>query len=155
MSNPAPKAGFSSLFVKRPVLAVVLNLLIIIAGAAAYLGVDIREMPNVDQPVLSVRTTYENAAPETVDTEVTAVLEDALSALEGVEAISSQSSFGSSRITLELSSSVDINTASNEAREIVAGLSRQLPDDLEPSVSKNDADADPIIRVALYGTASL
>ncbi|WOI28831.1 efflux RND transporter permease subunit [Sulfitobacter dubius] len=155
MSNPAPKAGFSSLFVKRPVLAVVLNLLIIIAGAAAYLGVDIREMPNVDQPVLSVRTTYENAAPETVDTEVTAVLEDALSALEGVEAISSQSSFGSSRITLELSSSVDINTASNEAREIVAGLSRQLPDDLEPEVSKNDADADPIIRVALYGTASL
>lgn len=155
MSNPAPKAGFSSLFVKRPVLAVVLNLLIIIAGAAAYLGVDIREMPNVDQPVLSVRTTYENAAPETVDTEVTAVLEDALSALEGVEAISSQSSFGSSRITLELSSSVDINTASNEAREIVAGLSRQLPDDLEPAVSKNDADADPIIRVALYGTASL
>ncbi|SFH16795.1 efflux RND transporter permease subunit [Sulfitobacter dubius] len=155
MSNPAPKAGFSSLFVKRPVLAVVLNLLIIIAGAAAYLGVDIREMPNVDQPVLSVRTTYENAAPETVDTEVTEVLEDALSALEGVEAISSQSSFGSSRITLELSSSVDINTASNEAREIVAGLSRQLPDDLEPEVSKNDADADPIIRVALYGTASL
>lgn len=155
MSNPAPKSGFSSLFVKRPVLAVVLNLLIIIAGAAAYLGVDIREMPNVDQPVLSVRTTYENAAPETVDTEVTAVLEDALSALEGVEAISSQSSFGSSRITLELSSSVDINTASNEAREIVAGLSRQLPDDLEPSVSKNDADADPIIRIALYGTASL
>ncbi|MEP3685591.1 MAG: efflux RND transporter permease subunit [Sulfitobacter dubius] len=155
MSNPAPKAGFSSLFVKRPVLAVVLNLLIIIAGAAAYLGVDIREMPNVDQPVLSVRTTYENAAPETVDTEVTAVLEDALSALEGVEAISSQSSFGSSRITLELSSSVDINTASNEAREIVAGLSRQLPDDLEPEVSKNDADADPIIRVALYGTACL
>lgn len=155
MSNPAPKAGFSSLFVKRPVLAVVLNLLIIIAGAAAYLGVDIREMPNVDQPVLSVRTTYENAAPETVDTEVTAVLEDALSALEGVEAISSQSSFGSSRITLELSSSVDVNTASNEAREIVAGLSRKLPDDLEPEVSKNDADADPIIRVALYGTASL
>ncbi|UOA32726.1 Multidrug resistance protein MdtB [Sulfitobacter sp. DSM 110093] len=155
MSDPAPKAGFSSLFVKRPVLAVVLNLLIIIAGAAAYLGVDIREMPNVDQPVLSVRTTYENAAPETVDTEVTAVLEDALSALEGVEAISSQSSFGSSRITLELSSSVDINTASNEAREIVAGLSRQLPDDLEPEVSKNDADADPIIRIALYGTASL
>lgn len=155
MSNPAPRAGFSSLFVKRPVLAVVLNLLIIIAGAAAYLGVDIREMPNVDQPVLSVRTTYENAAPETVDTEVTAVLEDALSALEGVEAISSQSSFGSSRITLELSSSVDINTASNEAREIVAGLSRQLPDDLEPEVSKNDADADPIIRIALYGTASL
>lgn len=155
MSNPASKAGFSSLFVKRPVLAVVLNLLIIIAGAAAYLGVDIREMPNVDQPVLSVRTTYENAAPETVDTEVTAVLEDALSALEGVEAISSQSSFGSSRITLELSSSVDINTASNEAREIVAGLSRQLPDDLEPEVSKNDADADPIIRIALYGRASL
>ena len=83
------------------------------------------------------------------------MLEDALSALEGVEAISSQSSFGSSRITLELSSSVDINTASNEAREIVAGLSRQLPDDLEPEVSKNDADADPIIRIALYGTASL
>ena len=155
MTRPAQSAGFSSLFVKRPVLAVVLNLLIIIAGATAYLGVDIREMPNVDQPVLSVRTTYDNAAPETVDTEVTAVLEDSLSALEGVQAISSSSSFGVSRITLELSSSVDINTAANEAREIVSGLSRQLPEDLDPEVSKNDADADPIIRLALYGNTSL
>ncbi|WP_323768227.1 efflux RND transporter permease subunit [Marinovum sp.] len=155
MADRIRATGVSGLFVKRPVLAVVLNLLIIIAGAAAFMGVDIREMPNVDQPVLSVRTSYDNAAPETVDSEVTAVLEDALSALEGVQAISSSSSFGSSRITLELSSAVDINTAANEAREIVSGLGRQLPDDLDPEVSKNDADADPIIRLALYGPVSL
>ncbi|MBY6116665.1 efflux RND transporter permease subunit [Mameliella alba] len=148
-------SGLSGLFVARPVLAVVLNLLIIIAGAAALLGVDIREMPDVDQPVLSVRSSFDNAAPETVDAEVTAVLEDALSALEGVVAISSQSSFGSSRITLELSSSVDINTAANEAREIVSGLGRDLPEDVDPEVSKNDSDADPIIRLALFGAASL
>ena len=156
MSDTPQSAGLASLFVARPILAVVLNLLVIIAGDAALMGVDVREMPNVDQPVLSVRTSYEGAAPETVDSEITSMLEDALSALEGLQTISSTSSYGSSRITIELSDDVDIDTAANEAREIVANQERQLPDDIDaPSISKSDADADPIIRLALVGDATL
>jgi hydrophobe/amphiphile efflux-1 (HAE1) family protein len=152
----AHKAGFADIFVARPIFGVVLNLLIIIAGLAAFTSVDIREMPDVDRPVLSVRTTYEGAVASTVDTEVTQVLEDALSALEGMSYIESTSSTGSSRITIDLSDGTDVNVAANEAREIVSGALRSLPDDIEdPSVSKSDCHADAIIRLALLGDASL
>lgn len=152
----AHKAGFADIFVARPIFGIVLNLLIIIAGLAAFTSVDIREMPDVDRPVLSVRTTYEGAVPSTVDTEVTQVLEDALSALEGMSYIESTSSTGSSRITIDLSDGTDVNVAANEAREIVSGALRSLPDDIEdPSVSKSDSNSDAIIRLALLGDASL
>ena len=152
----AHKAGFADIFVARPIFGIVLNLLIIIAGLAAFTSVDIREMPDVDRPVLSVRTTYEGAVPSTVDTEVTQVLEDALSALEGMSYIESTSSTGPSRITIDLSDGTDVNVAANEAREIVSGALRSLPDDIEdPSVSKSDSNADAIIRLALLGDASL
>ncbi|MDF1855858.1 efflux RND transporter permease subunit [Pseudooceanicola sp.] len=151
----AHKAGFADKFVARPILGVVLNLLIIIAGLAALSSVDIREMPDVDRPVLSVRTTYEGAVPSTVDTEVTQVLEDALSALEGMSFIESTSSAESSRITIDLSDGTDVDVAANEAREIVSGTLRSLPDDIDdPSVSKSDSNADAIIRLALLGNAS-
>ena len=88
----AHKAGFADTFVKRPILAIVLNLLIIIAGLAALSSVDIREMPDVDRPVLSVRTTYDGAVASTVDTEVTQVLEAALSALAGAASMPAGSS---------------------------------------------------------------
>ncbi|MEP2953053.1 MAG: efflux RND transporter permease subunit [Sulfitobacter sp.] len=152
----AHKAGLADIFVARPIFGIVLNLLIIIAGLAAYTSVDIREMPDVDQPVLSVRTDYEGAVPSMVDTEVTQVLEDALSALDGMSYIESTSSMGSSRITIDLSDGTDVNVAANEAREIVSGALRSLPDDIEdPSVSKSDSNADAIIRLALLGDASL
>ena len=152
----AHKSGFADVFVARPIFGIVLNLLIIIAGLAAFSNVDIREMPDVDQPVLSVRTTYEGAVASTVDTEVTQVLEDALSALEGMSYIESTSSTGSSRITIDLSDGTDVNVAANEAREIVSGALRSLPDDIDdPSVTKSDSNADAIIRLALLGDASL
>ena len=152
----AHKSGFADVFVARPIFGIVLNLLIIIAGLAAFSSVNIREMPDVDQPVLSVRTTYEGAVASTVDTEVTQVLEDALSALEGMSYIESTSSTGSSRITIDLSDGTDVNVAANEAREIVSGALRSLPDDIDdPSVTKSDSNADAIIRLALLGDASL
>ncbi|WP_394199916.1 efflux RND transporter permease subunit [Litoreibacter albidus] len=160
MSAPALKRavrGMADLFVARPIFGIVINLLILIAGLAALNSVDVREMPNVDQPVISVRTTYEGAVPSTVDQEITQVLEDALSALEGLSYIESSSSTGSSRITIDLSEGTDIDVAANEAREIVAATMRQLPDDLEddPSVSKSDSNADAIIRLAIMGDATL
>ncbi|MCZ4262081.1 efflux RND transporter permease subunit [Limimaricola sp. G21655-S1] len=148
--------SLAALFVSRPVLALVLNLLLAVAGIAAFMDVEVREMPDVDQPVISIRASYDGADPQTVDTEVTSVLEEALSALDGINAISSSSGFGSSRITVELASGIDIDAAATSAREIVAQQERQLPDSIDtPSVTKSDADADPIIRLAIAGDATL
>ena len=94
-------AGFTALFVRRPILAVVLNSLIVIAGLAALLGVEVRELPDVDRPVITVTTDYDGAAPETLDREVTGVIEGAMGRVSGVSAISSRSSFGRSRVTVE------------------------------------------------------
>ncbi|WP_298822442.1 efflux RND transporter permease subunit [uncultured Roseibium sp.] len=150
------KLGIAAVFVGRPVLALVVNLLVIIAGAAALNGVEIRELPNVSQPVISVSASYPGAAAETVDAEVTRVLEDALARLEGLVNISATSSYGSSRLTLELSTSTDITDAANDARDLVSRALRNLPDDLdEPTVQKSDADADPILRLALSGSLPL
>ncbi|MBU2983154.1 efflux RND transporter permease subunit [Lentibacter algarum] len=152
----AHKAGFADTFVARPIFGIVLNLLIIIAGLAALTSVDVREMPDVDNPVISVRTTYEGAVASTVDSEVTQALEDALSALEGMSYIESTSSTGSSRITIDLSDGTDVNVAANEARELVSGTLRSLPDDIDdPVVSKSDSNADAIIRLALLGDTDL
>ena len=152
-----PRGGLADLFVSRPIFGIVINLLILIAGLAALVAVDVREMPDVDQPVLSVRTTYEGAVPATVDREVTQVLEDALSALEGLSYMESTSTTGSSRITIDLSEGTDVDVAANEAREIVSSTLRDLPDDIEddPTVTKSDSNADAIIRLALMGDASL
>jgi HAE1 family hydrophobic/amphiphilic exporter-1 len=152
-----PRGGLADLFVSRPIFGIVINLLILIAGLAALVVVDVREMPDVDQPVLSVRTTYEGAVPATVDREVTQVLEDALSALEGLSYMESTSTTGSSRITIDLSEGTDVDVAANEAREIVSSTLRDLPDDIEddPTVTKSDSNADAIIRLALMGDASL
>tara|TARA_R110002124_G_scaffold80518_8_gene213066 strand:- start:14960 stop:18073 length:3114 start_codon:yes stop_codon:yes gene_type:complete len=156
IAQPKSRTGFAELFISRPILALVINLLIAVAGLAAFFAVDVRELPNVDQPVLSIRTTYEGAAPETVDTEITTPLESALSALEGLQSISSTSSYGRSRINLEFSDTAEISDVANEAREIVARTVRQLPDNIDdPVVTKNDSDADPVMRLALLGGTSM
>ncbi len=150
------RAGLADLFVSRPILAIVLNLLIAIAGLAAFSAVEVREMPDVDQPIVSVRVTWEGAAPETMDTEVTEVIEDALAQLDGLKSVSSTSSYGSSRLTIELTDSTDIDVAANEVREIISRTERNLPEGIDdPTITKNDSDADPIIRLALMGAAPM
>ena len=142
-------AGFASLFVRRPVLAIVLNLLILVAGAAAILGVEVRELPNIDRPVITVRTDYDGATPETVDKEITAVVEGAVARTPGVDSISSRSSAGESRVTIEFSESTDLNVAANDLRDAIGGL-RSLPDDADaPVVVKADADSDAIMRLSV------
>ncbi|SMX51203.1 efflux RND transporter permease subunit [Actibacterium lipolyticum] len=160
MSTPTIQraaSGLADLFVARPIFGFVVNLLILIAGLAALTSVDVREMPDVDQPVLSIRTQYDGATPATVDQEITQVLEDALSALEGLSYIESSSSTGTSSITIDLSDGTDIDVAANEAREIVSATVRQLPGDLEndPTVSKSDSNASAIIRLAVLGDVPL
>ncbi|MEM7709511.1 MAG: efflux RND transporter permease subunit, partial [Pseudomonadota bacterium] len=150
------RAGLAQLFVSRPILGIVLNLLVVIAGLAALMGVDVREMPDVDQLVISVSTDYDGAVSSIVDQEVTQPLEDALRGLDGLDNMSSSSSAGSSRITIDLIDGTDIDIAANEAREIVSQTAGQLPDDVDdPVVSKNDTNSDPIIRMALLGNATI
>ncbi len=145
-------AGFASLFVRRPVLAIVLNLLILVAGGAAILGVEVRELPNIDRPVITVRTDYDGATPETVDKEITAVVEGAVARTPGVDSISSRSSAGESRVTIEFSESTDLNVAANDLRDAIGGL-RSLPDDADaPVVIKADADSDAIMRLSATST---
>lgn len=151
MDTPAPNAPHRvALFVRRPVLAFVLNALIVIAGLAAFLGVDVRELPAVERPVVSISTDYSGAAPETVDREVTAVIEGAASRIPGVESISSSSRFGSSRVTVEFGEGVDLDIAATDLRDAVARLAGSLPDGAEaPRVVKSDADSDAILRIAV------
>lgn len=144
----------TALFIRRPILAFVLNALIVIAGLAGLLGIDIRELPAVDRPVVSVTTAYTGAAPETVDREITAVVEGAVSRVPGVKSISSSSRFGSSRVTVEFRDNVALDIAATDLREAVARVENSLPEAAEaPGVIKSDADSDAILRIAV--TSSL
>ncbi len=140
----------TALFVRRPILAFVLSALIVIGGLAGFFGIEVRELPNVDRPVVSVTTDFEGASPETVDQEVTGRIEGAVGRVAGVRSISSNSRFGRSRVTLEFQESVDIDVAATDVRDAVARIVNALPDDAEePRVIKADADAQPIVRVAV------
>ncbi len=143
--------GWVGVFVRRPILALVLNLLIIIAGIAAYQGIEVRELPDVDRPVVTVRATYAGATPESIDSQITAVIESAVSRVQGVTSISSNSSYGSARISIEFSSSTNLDTAAMDVRDAVAGIVNQLPKDMEdePRVVKADADATPIMQMSV------
>ena len=142
--------GIASLFVRRPVLAVVLNFLIVIAGVAAFRGIEVRELPNIDRPVITVRTTYTGATPDTIDKEVTSVIEGAVARTPGVVSISSQSSPGQSRVTVEFDQKTDINVAANDLRDAIGNL-RSLPTDdnfKPPTIVKADSNSDAIMRLA-------
>ncbi|WP_237152134.1 efflux RND transporter permease subunit [Oryzibacter oryziterrae] len=141
---------FTALFVRRPVLALVVNALVVVAGLAAFRGIEIRELPNVDQPVVTISTNYTSAAPETVDTDVTAQIESAVARVAGVTDIAGRSSLGRSRVTVQFSDSTDLNVAANDLRDAVSRIRNSLPDDIdEPQIVKADADANPILRLAV------
>jgi HAE1 family hydrophobic/amphiphilic exporter-1 len=140
----------TALFIRRPILAFVLNALILIAGVAGFLGGEIRELPEVDRPVITVTADYPGAAPETVDREVTAILEGAAGRVAGVSDISSSSRFGRSRVTVEFSTSTDLDVAATDMRDAIARVSNALPDDVEtPRIVKADANAEAIMRLSL------
>ncbi len=152
----APKAvgnwrgGLPELGVKRPWLVVVMNLLIILAGIAALLAVEVRELPDVDRPVVNVRALLPGASPETMDAEVTRILESAVARVSGVKSIDSSSEENSARISIEFRPGSDVDQAAGDAREAVSRVQRDLPDNLEQlSVFKADQDAQEIVRIAV------
>ncbi len=163
MRAPAPlppdataDGGGTALFVRRPILAFVLNALIVLAGLAGLHGAEVRELPDVDSPVITVSTAFPGAAPETIDREVTAVIEGAAGRVAGVTSISSSSRFGSSRVTVEFRDQVDLDVAATDLRDAIARLAGSLPDGADPPrVVKADADSDAVLRIAVTsGTRS-
>src|SRR5690606_19604245 len=142
--------GITALFVRRPVLAFVLNTLIVVAGLAALFGIEIRELPDVDRPVITVSTSFPGASAESIDRELTAVIEGAIARVSGVKSISSSSSFGRSRVTVEFNDGVNLDTAASDMRDAVSRIQNRLPDDADPpNVVKADADAQAIVRLAI------
>jgi HAE1 family hydrophobic/amphiphilic exporter-1 len=141
-----------SLSVRRPVLVTVMSLLIVIAGLAAIPAVEVRELPDVDRPVVTVRAFWDGAAPETMDAEVTSVIEGAVARVAGVDSIEAASEENNARMRARFKPTVDLDTAANDVREAVASIERDLPEGVEDlTVVKADADADPIIRLAVAG----
>ena len=144
------KLAFTALFVRRPILAAVINTLLVVAGLAALVGVEVRELPDVDRPVISVRTTYDGASPQTIDQEVTQTIEGAVARVSGVKSISSASQFGTSRVTLEFGDNIDLAVAANDVRDAIGRVTNQMPEDAdEPQIIKADSDSQPIMRLAV------
>lgn len=140
-----------SLAIRRPILIFVANLLIVIAGIAAIFGIEVRELPDVDRPVVSVNALYPGASPETMDAEVTSIVEGAVARVSGVREIRSSSEENNSRIRVEFSPSADLDTAASDVREAVSRVSRELPDNVEQlTVVKADSDAQPVVSLAVY-----
>ena len=140
----------TALFVRRPILAFVLNALIVLAGLAGLSGVEIRELPNVDSPIVTIVTNFSGAAPETIDREVTAVIETAAGRVAGVKSISSSSRFGASRVTVEFRDGVNLDVGATDLRDAVARVASSLPDGADdPRIVKADANAAAIMRIAL------
>ncbi|MGD8416722.1 MAG: efflux RND transporter permease subunit [Pseudomonadales bacterium] len=146
-----PQVDLAALSVRRPWLVTVLNLLVVIGGLAALLGVEVRELPDVDRPIVSVRAQYLGASPETMDAEVTSLLEGAVARVSGVHTIESSSEENNARIHIEFQPGVSLDAAAADVREAVSRAARELPDNLEQlTVYKADEDAQPIVVLAAY-----
>jgi multidrug efflux pump len=140
----------SDVSIKRPVFATVLSLLIVVFGLAALLGLPVREYPDIDPPVVSISTDYIGAAAEVVDTQITQVVEGAISGIEGIRSIESSTEQGESRTSIEFTISRNVDIAANDVRDAVSRIADQLPEEAEaPVVQKADSDARPMMWVTL------
>ena len=139
----------SEISIRRPVLATVMSLMIVLVGLVAWQRLPVREYPNIDEPVVTVETSYRGASAEIVESRVTTPLEESLSGIEGIEVMSSISRQERSQITLRFRVSRNADAAANDVRDRVARVRNNLPDEIdEPVVAKVEADAQPIIYIA-------
>lgn len=142
--------NISELSIRRPVLSTVLTLIILLFGLIGYSYLGVREYPSVDNPIISVSCSYPGANADVIENQITEPLEQNINGIPGIRSLSSVSQQGSSRITVEFELSVDLETAANDVRDKVSRAQRYLPRDCDPpTVSKADADAMPILMVAL------
>lgn len=142
--------NISELSIRRPVLATVLTIIILLFGFIGYNYLGVREYPSVDNPIISVSCSYPGANADVIENQITEPLEQNINGIPGIRSLSSVSQQGQSRITVEFELSVDLETAANDVRDKVSRAQRYLPRDCDPpTVSKADADAQPILMVAL------
>ena len=143
----------SDLSVKRPVLAVVMSVLLVALGALAFQTLPLREVPDIDPPVVNVETSYRGAPAQVVESRITQILEDAVAGISGIELLSSVSSNGRSSITIEFSLNREIDAAANDVRDAISRTVAQLPLEADaPQVAKVDGDADVMIWLNLAST---
>ena len=142
--------NISELSIRRPVLATVLTLIIVLFGLIGYVSLGVREYPSVDNPIISVSCSYPGANADVIENQITEPLEQNINGIPGIRSLTSVSQQGQSRITVEFELSVDLETAANDVRDKVSRAQRWLPRDCDPpTVSKADADATPILMVAI------
>ena len=146
--------NLSEFSLRKPVFAIVLNIVIVLFGAIGYSYLGVRDYPALDPPNISVRTSYPGANAEIIETQITEPLEKAVNGISGIKNITSQSSQGSSNITIEFNLGVSIEEAANDVRDKVSQAVRSLPADLDapPVVSKADASNDPVIVILLQSS---
>jgi multidrug efflux pump len=140
----------SEISVKRPVFATVVSLLLVILGLLAFSRLSVRELPEVESPVVSIETTYRGAAADVVETKITQIIEDRVSGIEGVTKITSQSVDGRSSINLEFIPERDVDEAANDVRDRVSRVASNLPPEADPpEIGKVDFNAEPVIWLNL------
>jgi multidrug efflux pump len=147
--------SISTLSIKRPVLAIVMNLLILLFGFIGYQFLGVREYPSIDPPIVSVSASYPGANADIIESQITEPLEKSLNSVEGIRSISSSSNQGSSSISIEFNLGVNMEKAANDVRDKVSTAVSQLPKDLDglPSVRKADANSETILSLSLESTS--
>lgn len=139
----------SELFIRRPVFATVVALILILVGFVSYERLTVREYPAIDEPVVTVTTSYRGASASVIEREVTQPLEEAMAGIEGIEYLTSSSRPESSQVTARFTLSTDPDVAASDVRDRVGRARGQLPDDVdEPIIAKVEADASPIMYIA-------
>ena len=143
--------NISELSLKRPVLATVMNLMIILFGVVGYTFLAVRDYPAIDPPVITISTSYTGANPDIMESQVTEPLEKQVNGIPGIRTITSSSTLGGSNITVEFNLGVDLEAAASDVRDKVGQAQRSLPQDIDapPVVSKADANSDPILILAV------
>jgi len=143
--------NISELSLKRPILATVMNILIVLFGVIGYTFLSVREYPAIDPPIVNVRTAYAGANSDIVESQITEPLEKSINGIPGIRTITSSSSNGSSNITVEFNINEDLEAAANDVRDKVSQAARNLPQDIDapPVVSKSDANSDFIVMLAV------
>jgi multidrug efflux pump len=136
--------------IKRPVFATVLSLIIVLVGLISYSRLNVREYPQIDEPVVSVVTTYKGASADVIESQITKTLEDSISGIEGVQLMTSRSRAERSQINVKFNLSRDPDAAAAEVRDKVSRVRQRLPDEVdEPVIAKVEADSQPIIYLAV------
>lgn len=142
--------SLSSTCIKRPVFATVMNIILMLVGCIGLVFLGVRDYPSVDPPIISVSTSFPGANADVIETQITEPLEASINGIPGIRSLTSTSRDGRSFITVEFELEVDLETAANDVRDKVSGAMRKLPKDVDPpTVTKADADAQPIFGVSL------